>query len=110
MYMSNSNERTIQSYETHVQDYIDRSLPEVSGVVKEWLDASIAELPKNARILELGSAFGRDAAYLQNLGYDVDCTDATHAFVELLQQKDFNARELTAVTDDLGGPYDLVLA
>jgi len=108
--MTDSNHQTIQSYEAHVQEYINGTPQDVSGVVKEWLDEAIANLPKDARILEFGSAFGRDATYLQNLGYKVECTDATQAFVDLLNQKGFNARRLNAITDDLGGQYDFVLA
>lgn len=108
--MNDSNHQTIQSYEAHVQEYINGTPQDVSGIVKEWLDEAIAGLAKDAHILEFGSAFGRDAAYLQNLGYQVECTDATQAFVDLLKQKGFNARQLNAITDDLGGSYDLVLA
>ena len=108
--MSNSNEQTIQSYEEHIKEYIDGTPQAVEGVVKEWLDEAIMGLPKNAHILELGSAFGRDAAYLHDLGYNVECTDATQAFVDLLNKKGFKARRLNAITDDLGGPYDFVLA
>lgn len=108
--MSDANQQTIQSYEGHVQEYISGTPQEVSGVVKDWLDEAVTGLPKDARILELGSATGRDAVYLQNLGYAVDCTDATQAFVDLLNQKGFTARKLNAITDDLGGPYDFVLA
>ncbi len=93
-----------------MQEYINTTAQDVSGVVKEWLDETLAGLPKNARILELGSAFGRDASYIQNLGYSVACTDATRAFVNLLQEKGFNARQLDAINDNLDGPYDLVLA
>lgn len=108
--MTDSNQQTIQSYEAHVQEYINGTPQDVSGIVKEWLDEAIANLPKDARILEFGSAFGRDVTYLQDLGYKVECTDATKAFVDLLKQKGFNARQLNAITDDLGGPYDFVLA
>ena len=108
--MSNSNQQTIQSYEAHVQEYINGTPQDVSGVVKEWLDEALASLPKTARILEFGSAFGRDAAYMQSLGYTVQCTDATQAFVDLLKQKGFNARLLNAITDNIDGAYDLILA
>jgi predicted TPR repeat methyltransferase len=53
---------------------------------------------------------GRDAAYLQSLGYKVECTDATRAFVDLLNQEGFNARILNAITDDIEGSYDLIFA
>lgn len=108
--MSKTNQQTVQSYEDHVQDYIDGTPQEVSGILKEWLDKTLAMTPKDARILELGSAMGRDAAYLQSQGYTVECTDVTEGFVALLQEKGFNARKLNAITDDLGANYDLILA
>jgi len=107
--MTNPNDQTIATYEAHVQEYINGD-PGISDIMKHWLGEAIAGLPKTARIIELGSAFGRDAAYLQELGYNVECTDATQAFVDLLKGKGFNARKLNAITDELSGPYDLVLA
>jgi predicted TPR repeat methyltransferase len=53
---------------------------------------------------------GRDAAYLQEQGYTVECTDVTEGFVELLKEKGFAARKLNAITDSIGEQYDLILA
>lgn len=108
--MSKTNETTISSYNTHIQQYVDGTPHEVTGVVKDWLDSSLVDLPKHARILELGSAFGRDAVYLAGLGYSVECTDATPAFVDLLRQKGFSAKVLNAITDELPQGLDYVLA
>ena len=108
--MSNSNQQTIQTYEDHVQDYIDGTTQSVDGILKEWLDKTLAMTAKDARILELGSAMGRDATYLQAQGYTVECTDVTEGFVEFLKQKGFNARKLDALTDDFGATYDLIFA
>ena len=108
--MSEANNRTVESYNAHIQEDIDGTPHEVSRVVKDWLDGSLADVPKEARILEFGSAFGRDAAYLAGLGYTVECTDATPAFVDLLQQKGFDAKVLNAITDELTQGLDFVLA
>lgn len=108
--MSEANNRTVESYSAHIQEYIDGTPHEVLGVVKDWLDGSLADVPKDARILEFGSAFGRDAKYLAGLGYTVECTDATPAFVDLLQQKGFDAKVLNAITDELPQGLDFVLA
>jgi hypothetical protein len=94
-----NNSRTINSYDGHVQQYIDGTPREVSGTVKEWIDRTFTDVPKSAHILELGSAFGRDAAYLQDQGYHIECSDATPAFVDLLRQKGFDAHSLNAITD-----------
>ena len=108
--MSETYSRTVESYNAHIQEYIDGTPHEVSGVVKDWLDGSLADVPKDARILEFGSAFGRDAEYLAGLGYTVECTDATPAFVDLLQQNGFDAKVLNAITDELPQGLDFVLA
>lgn len=62
------------------------------------------------RVLEIGSADGRDAAFLESLGREMRRTDATRAFVEMLQQGGHPADVLNVLTDDLGGPYAGVLA
>lgn len=108
--MSKMNNRTVESYNAHIQEYIDGTSHEVLGIDKDWLDGSLADVPKDARILEFGSAFGRDAEYLAGLGYTVECTDATPAFVDLLQQKGFDAKVLNAITDELPQGLDFVLA
>ncbi len=105
-----NNNRTIESYNAHIQEYMDSTPHEVSGVVKEWIDRTFSDIAKDARILEFGSAFGRDATYLEKQGYQVMCTDATPAFVDLLRQKGFNSDVLNAITDDLPEDIDVVLA
>ena len=104
------NQQTIQSYEAHVQEYIDGTPHDVSGALKDWIDEAVSGLSEDADVLEFGSAFGRDAAYLQSLGYKVECSDAAQNFVDLLKQGGFNARKLNAITDELGQRYDVVLA
>jgi len=108
--MSEVNAMTIRAYEDGVRQYADATSREVSGSARRWMATALAGLSPEAHVLELGSAFGRDAAYMQSLGYSVLCTDAVIGFVELLQQQGFNAAELNAATDPLGGPYDLILA
>jgi SAM-dependent methyltransferase len=105
-----NNSRTIETYNGHVQEYIDGTPHEVSGTVKEWIDRTFASVSKQAHVFELGSAFGRDAAYLQNQGYHIECSDATPAFVDLLRQKGFDAQSLNAISDELPQRMDVVLA
>lgn len=108
--MSGTNGETLRSYAAHLQDYIDGTAQRLSGPSRDWVDRAVAGLPLSARLLELGSAFGRDATYLESLGYKVECSDAVEGFVALLRRKGFNARFLNLLTDDPGGPYDLILA
>lgn len=105
-----SNQKTINSYEQHIQEYIDGTPQEVSSFVKDWIDESLSYIPVVGSILEIGSAFGRDANYIEQAGYAVRRTDAARKFVELLKSQGHEAEVLNAITDNLGGPYDMVFA
>lgn len=108
--MSETNKRTIDTYETHVQEYIDGTPNEVSGGVKDWIDRTLDELPNDASIIEIGSAFGRDANYIETIGYSVERTDATHGFVDFLLSQGHSAKDFNLLTDDFDKSYDVVFA
>jgi SAM-dependent methyltransferase len=102
---------TIDTYNTHVQRYVDKTPGVVSGNVRTWVDASLGYLAADAEILEIGSASGRDADYIESKGYKVRRSDAAIGFVELLRnQGHSDTRLLNVLTDELGGPYDMVFA
>lgn len=108
--MTGSNSETLASYQDRVQQYVDGTAQEVFGAAKAWIDRALDGLATDARILELGSAFGRDAAYMAAKGFTVECSDAVPGFVALLREKGFAARRLNLLTDAVDGPYDLILA
>ncbi len=105
-----NNAKTLKAYQDHVPQYLAGSPQKAVGGIKAWLDKIATNLTPQTRIIEIGSAMGRDAHYLQTLGFTVECTDAVPAFVDLLKQKGFAARQLNILTDELDGPYGLVLA
>lgn len=108
--MNNSNNKTLQAYEGHVQEYIDGTPQGIDGIHKIWMDRVLTGVSKTADILEIGSAFGRDAEYMQSLGFKVQCTDAPQSFVDLLNEKGFSAKKLNVLTDPITERYDLVIA
>ena len=108
--MNNTNFQTLQSYEGHVEEYVSGTADAVSGASKDWIDAALHGLPVNSAILELGSAFGRDAAYIEQQGYTVECSDAAQGFVEHLQRNGFRARLLNVLTGPVPEGWDLILA
>lgn len=104
------NTRTLRSYEAHVQNYIGATPASVAGAMRDWIDTAVSGLPATAKILELGSGGGRDAAYLARKGFSVDCTDAAAGFVAHLRTLGFAARRLDILMDTPGEDYDLILA
>lgn len=108
--MSQSNDKTLQSYASRLQAYVEGAAPVVGGEVKDWIDSLLAGLKPSASILELGSAFGRDAAYIQGRGFTIHCTDVVPGFVALLRGRGLNARLLNILTDAPERTYDLIFA
>lgn len=105
-----NNSTTLQSYNDNVQAYIEGTPQAVDGVLKEWIDGALANLQKDATILEIGTAFGRDADYIESQGYTINRTDAAKGFVELLQSQGHNARVLNILTDSINQTFDMIFA
>lgn len=105
-----TNGLTLQSYEAGVQEYIIGTSLEVSEGVKVWIDAALGLLSPGARIIEIGSAFGRDAEYIERFGFEVERTDATQGFVDLLQKEGKLACKFNVLTDCFTSKYNLIFA
>jgi len=106
------NDRTLETYNQKVQEYVEGTPQEVSGDLREWIHAGLEWLPTDANIMELGSGFGRDADYMESLGYHVLRTDAAEGFVNLLTEQ---GHDDTRMFDAINGTYpqgelDLVFA
>lgn len=108
--MEDTNKKTIESYETSVNEYIQNTPSKRGAVVEDWINKSIQSLGPDAKILEIGSAYGRDAKIIEEKGLYVEKTDATKAFVDMLQKEDPTAHILNIITDDINGTYDLIIA
>jgi len=102
--------QTISAYE----DYAERYDAIVRHVPNEREQASLKRLVAIAgtsgQVLEVGSGAGYDADFLEGLGVKVRRTDATKRFLELQAARGKHGELLDLLTDDLGGPYDAVLA
>ncbi len=106
-----SNALTLATYEECAELYIERTSQEVAGSLKKWLDAALLELPTDAKILEIGSGGGRDASYIESLGYTrLTCSDAADSFVQWLLEHGHVAAPLNILTEEIDGSFDLILA
>lgn len=102
-----ANEVTLATYEQAAERF-RQSIP--SGL-NDYLIGLVDEaLPAGGHILELGSGTGRDAVELERRGHRVRRTDAAMSFVEMIRADGFAVDRLNALTDDFGGPYDVVFA
>jgi SAM-dependent methyltransferase len=106
---------TVRAYDAHADAYAEREVglpPAVASAIEQL--ASL--LPAGGRVLEIGSAGGRDARALEQAGLRVRRTDVTPAFVERLTAQGLAADVVDPLTGDLadpaapGTPYDAVWA
>ncbi|WP_188894699.1 NUDIX domain-containing protein [Microlunatus endophyticus] len=97
------------SYQAAADVYTQRSRPSGIGKLAIFLDR-FAAFVAEGRVLEVGSGPGWDAAHLEDLGLTVQRTDITPAFVEMMRAEGHDAYLLDVRSDDLGGPWDGVLA
>ncbi|SDN93027.1 class I SAM-dependent methyltransferase [Phyllobacterium sp. OV277] len=104
------NLQTIASYEDYAEQYntIVGELPNANGI--EGLRRVAAIAGAGGHILEIGSGPGRDADFLETLGAQIRRTDATQRFLDLQAARGKKGDLLNVITDDLGGPYDAVVA
>ncbi|MES0022430.1 MULTISPECIES: class I SAM-dependent methyltransferase [unclassified Mesorhizobium] len=102
--------QTINAYEDYAERYdaLVRHVPNQRE--QKWLKRLVKIAGKGGRILEVGSGPGYDADFVEGLGVQVRRTDATKRFLELQAARGKQGEFLDLVTDDLGGPYDAVLA
>lgn len=102
--------QTISAYEDYADRYdtIVRHVPNEAGQAS--LKRLVALAGKGGQVLEVGSGAGYDADFLEGLGVTVRRTDATKRFLELQAARGKKGELLDLLTDDLGGPYDAVLA
>lgn len=87
----NPNDETVKTYTDHFDRYVERTVSESGGEVVVWLDSFTNKLSPHSKILEIGSAGGRDARYFRDKGFDVTCTDVIPQAVECLTQEGFTA-------------------
>ena len=110
---TSANHRTVGSYERIARDYADDTAPGPDGTGDfsgEALRRLVAVVPEGGTALEVGSGPGWDADFLEAQGVAVRRTDVTQAFLDLQAARGKAVERLDVTTDDLGGPYDAVLA
>jgi SAM-dependent methyltransferase len=103
-------QRTRLFYERFAQEYASSIPRHVTGGMKEWLDKFLAELPSVARIFEIGSGTGRDAAYFESLGYEVQRSEIADSFIGAFGEQGIDALKFDVLNDEFPGPQDAVFA
>lgn len=100
--------QTLDVYNRHPHEYIQKTAPVVKGDFKAWIDSTLNLISKEATILEIGSGHGRDANYIESLGFKVERTDGADSFIEYQQKQGKNISKLDLLDFQLQKNYDLI--
>lgn len=104
-----ANQTTLDSYQNQFGKYI-ATTPK-NTFVETWLVQTLGHIEKDTSILEIGSAFGRDALFMKEAGYtNVTVTDAFDAAIDTLKKQGLNAKKFNALTDELDEEFGLIFA
>jgi SAM-dependent methyltransferase len=111
--VDSANRRTIGSYERIARQYADDTAPDPSGAAAfsgEGLRRLVEAVPAGGTALEVGSGPGWDADFVESQGVAVRRTDVAAAFIDFQAERGKQVDELDVTRDELGGPYDAVMA
>jgi cyclopropane fatty-acyl-phospholipid synthase-like methyltransferase len=96
------------------QAYDDMAARRAAASIQAWkteeVDGFLLRLAPGALVLDLGSGPGLLAAEMRDRGVDVRAVDISPANVEACRSRGIDARVCDFLVDDLGGPYDGILA
>ena len=115
--MSKENDKTIEAYEKIGKDYCsihNRNYDEAAKAYyqhqKDNLIHYTDNLPKTAKIFEVGSASGRDLEILQELGFaNITPSDITGYFLQHLKNLGYHPAKFNLLKDDFSEKYDFIL-
>ena len=118
--MSIENKKTVEIYKEKASTYLATSIehdklePEKANRKREklnnFLKSSFQTLPKNAKILEIGSANGDNAKYIESLGYNVTASDIADDFIRASKNNGLTTIKFNILEDNFKEKYSGILA
>ncbi|MCL2280698.1 class I SAM-dependent methyltransferase [Candidatus Saccharibacteria bacterium] len=105
-----NNQKTLMTYTREsVKSYVKNNKNRLPQEV-EWVKRSFMNLPKNAKMFEIGSGDGCFAKMINSLGYNIQVSDAPDAFIEHLSDIGLDPIKFNWMTDEFPKTYDYILA
>ena len=118
--MSEQNKKTLRVYDRLAQKYMDNTTIHDSmnpakakkkqAKLESFLLDSFGKIPRNGKILEIGSGDGANASFLKKAGFDIVASDIAEAFLGSCRQCGLTTIKLDAIEDELPDGLSGVLA
>ena len=116
--MSTENDKTIEVYEKFGQNYLNRNKkdaetdPHYKADIERrrlYIENITKDLPRDAKIFEVGSASGNEIKTLESLGFtNITPSDVADFFIKHLQNEGFSPIKFNLITDEFPDSYDFI--
>lgn len=118
--MSKENEKTLKIYDDKAGTYLKTSIahdnldPEKakrkSEKLHKFINGNIGTLPKGAKVFEFGSGDGKNAKYIEDLGYDMTASDVAEDFINATKSTGVKTIKFNVLEDRFKEKYSGVFA
>ena len=107
--MSIENQKTLKTYEQHASKYLGQDTSNADKLKQDMLKKCLVDIPKDAKIFEIGSAGGKDAEFFRSLGYkNITVSDVPSHFLNILKKKGFSPIRFNLIEDEFLDKYNLI--
>ena len=116
--MSIQNKKTLEAYQKAANNYLKsskivakeykESAKEYKKKVNLFIKDTFKELPKESKILEVGSADGENAKYIKKLGYDITASDVADDFLKAIKDNGLEPIKFNLLTDTFKDKYNAI--
>ena len=116
--MSIQNKKTLEAYQKAAKNYLKsskivakeykESTKEYKKKVNLFIKDTFKELPKGSKILEVGSADGENAKYIEKLGYNVTASDVADDFLIAIKDNGLKPIKFNLLTDKFRDKYNAI--
>ena len=114
--MSEENKKTLEVYDEFAKKYLKQTIahddadPDKARKKQKWIrdfcKEGFSSLPKRAKILEIGSADGKNAEMLSELGFRVTASDVADDFLKAIKKKGFDPIKFNVLSDEFPEKFD----
>ena len=116
--MSVQNNKTVDAYQKTAKNYlnntkiaasinkenVDRNKKELQEFIKD----TFKDMPIGSKVLEVGSADGENAKYIQKLGYNVTASDIVDDFLKAIRDNGLIPIKFNLLKDELNDKYNVI--
>lgn len=116
--MSTENKKTLEVYKDKASIYLENNAkhdglnPNKAIIkhkkLKDLIKLSFSDLPKHAKVFEIGSGDGTNAKLIESLGLNVTASDTIDYFIKITKNKGLETIKFDAIEDDFLEQYSAV--